>query len=130
MAAEGDSILIMPGNYSGAKLDKSLNITGLKGANLEGSMVVAAPGCIISHVNLSGPDDGPASARLLRQHTPGLQHHLPRECCIHIGRRQQGEKLHHKLSQGVEILGAKNEILESSISQRRPWSSTKPRRAG
>src|SRR5512137_3076730 len=59
MAAEGDSILIMPGNYSGAKLDKSLNITGLKGSNLEGSMVVAAPGCIISHINLSGPDDGP-----------------------------------------------------------------------
>ena len=37
LATDGDSILIMPGNYSGAKVDRSLNITGRPGANIMGS---------------------------------------------------------------------------------------------
>ncbi|MDD1738417.1 MAG: right-handed parallel beta-helix repeat-containing protein [Methanothrix sp.] len=117
MAAEGDSILIMPGNYSGAKLDKSLNITGLKGANLEGSLIVAAPGCIISHINLSGPDDGPcislasSGSILLGCNITSLANAVSIS-----GEGNRVKNCTISSPRGVEILGAKNEILESSIS--------------
>ncbi len=58
LASSGDSIQILPGNYSDAIVDRSLNISGIGRVILKGSLVVTAPGCKVSNItiNTSGKD--------------------------------------------------------------------------
>ncbi|NMB85438.1 MAG: hypothetical protein GYA29_04215 [Methanothrix sp.] len=50
MASSGDTILIKPGNYSGAIVDRSLIINGSGQAQLDGSLIIIAPGCKITNL--------------------------------------------------------------------------------
>ena len=117
LAKDGDSILLLPGNYSGATVDKSLNISGQKGVNLKGSLTVAAPGCTISHLNLSGPEDGSGislastGSLLLSCNISSLANAVSIS-----GEDNRVESCTIDAPRGVEILGAKNAVLACSIS--------------
>lgn len=117
LAGDGDSILLLPGDYSGATVDKSLNISGQKGASLKGSLTVAAPGCTISHLNLSGPEDGPAislassGSLLLGCNISSLANAVSMS-----GDDNRVERCTIDSPRGAEILGSKNLVLGCSIS--------------
>ena len=59
LASSGDSIQIMPGNYSGAIVDHSLNISGIGLVILEGPLTVTAPGCEISNITINARGEEP-----------------------------------------------------------------------
>ena len=59
LASSGDSIQILPGNYSGAVVDRSLNISGIGDVFLKGSLAVIAPGCKISNITINAPGEEP-----------------------------------------------------------------------
>jgi parallel beta-helix repeat protein len=117
LAADGDSILIMPGNYSGAKVDRSLNITGRPGTNLKGSLIVAAPECRLSHIDITGPEEE-ASISLVSSGSS------VNDCNISsfanavsiLGEDNRVERCTISSTRGIEIKGAKNAVLDSSIS--------------
>lgn len=60
IAYDGDSILIRPGNYPAATVDKRLNITGQPGAIVQGSLILDASGCRISDISLKSSGDDAA----------------------------------------------------------------------
>ena len=66
LASSGDSIQILPGNYGGAIVDRSLNISGNGVVILEGSLVVAAPGCEISDITVKASGRDPAVSLMSR----------------------------------------------------------------
>ena len=116
-ATDGDSILILPGNYSGAKVDRSLNISGRPGANLKGSLIVAAPGCRISHINITDSEEE-ASISLVSSGS------ILSSCNISSfakavfmgGEDNRVERCTITSPRAIEIAGAKNAVLDSSIS--------------
>ena len=59
-ADPGDSIWVMPGNYSAPTLDRSLEISGTGDVVLEGTTTVSAPGCKLSGLNLKAGGEDPA----------------------------------------------------------------------
>ncbi len=58
--SSGDSIQILPGNYSGAVVDRSFNISSIGEVILQGSLTVIAPGCKISNITVNVPGEEPA----------------------------------------------------------------------
>ncbi|HUM81654.1 MAG TPA: NosD domain-containing protein, partial [Methanothrix sp.] len=117
LAEDGDSILIMPGNYSGGKADRSLNITGRPGAILRGSLILDAPGCRISHIDIIGPDSSPgisltSSGCILA----GCSISSPANAVYISGEDNRLESCSISSLIGVEILGAKNAVLGSNIT--------------
>lgn len=63
MAAPGDSILLMPGTYDEAILDRTLSISGTSGAKIVGkrksALTVTAPGCKISNLTIEAGSSSP-----------------------------------------------------------------------
>ena len=117
LAEDGDSILIMPGNYSGGKADRSLNITGRPGAILRGGLILDAPGCRISHIDIIGPDSSPgisltSSGCILA----GCSISSPANAVYISGEDNRLESCSISSLIGVEILGAKNAVLGSNIT--------------
>ena len=117
LATDGDSILIMPGNYSGAKVDRSLNITGRPGANLMGSLTVAAPGCRISDIDIIGPEED-SSISLISSgiSVNGCNVSSLANAVSILGDDNRVENCTIASPRAVEIKGAKNAVLASSIS--------------
>jgi parallel beta-helix repeat protein len=117
LAGNGDTIQILPGNYGGAIVDKSVNISGTGAVIIEGSLAVTAPGCMVSDITIKarGKDAGISLAspnnQLVRCTVEGIatavkvtgENNSIRDCRIDS-------------PQGVEIFGAKNEVLRSNIS--------------
>ena len=66
LASSGDSIQILPGNYGGALVDRSLNISGIGDVILGGPLVVTAPGCEISDLTVKASGQDPAVSILSR----------------------------------------------------------------
>ena len=117
LATDGDSILIMPGNYSGAKVDRTLNITGRPGANLMGSLTVAAPGCRISDIDIIGPEDD-SSISLVSSgiSVNGCNISSLANAVSILGDDNRVENCSITSPRAVDIRGAKNAVLASSIS--------------
>lgn len=117
LAGNGDTIQIQPGNYAGAIVDKSVNISGSGFVIVDGSLAVTAPGCRVSDITIKarGKDAGVSFAsqdnQLVRCTVAGIatavkvtgMNNSIRDCRIDS-------------PQGVEIFGAKNEVLQSAIS--------------
>jgi parallel beta-helix repeat protein len=117
LAGNGDTIQIQPGDYAGAIVDKSLNISGSGPVILEGSLEVTAPGCKVSDITIKARGEDAAVSfasqdnQLVRCTVAGIAtavkvtgvNNSIRDCRIDS-------------PQGVEIFGAKNEVLRSSIS--------------
>ncbi len=117
LSSPGDTIQILPGNYAGAIVDKRLNISGSGAVIVEGSLAVTAPGCNISDITIksSGKDAAVSLAsrdnQLVRCTVAGIatavkvtgENNSIRDCRIDS-------------PQGVEIFGAKNKVLRSTIS--------------
>ena len=64
LASSGDSIQILPGNYGGALVDRSLSISGKGDVILGGPLVVTAPGCEISDLTVKVGGQDPAVSLL------------------------------------------------------------------
>jgi len=60
MARAGDSILLKPGSYEGARIDRSLNISSSDQSQVEGTLLVTAPGCRIAGLSVTGNGRDPA----------------------------------------------------------------------
>jgi len=119
LSGNGDTIQILPGDYDGAIVDKSVNISGTGTVIVEGSLAVTAPGCRISGITIKarGKDACLSLAsqdnQLVRCTIAGIatavkvtgMNNSIRDCRIESPR-------------GVEIFGAKNEVLDSTISSR------------
>jgi parallel beta-helix repeat protein len=117
LAGHGDTIQIQPGIYAGATVDKSVSISGNGPVIVEGPLAITAPGCRISDITIKtdGKDAAVSFAsldnQLLRCTITGIAtavkvtgaNNSIRDCRIDS-------------PQGVEILGAKNEVLQSIIS--------------
>ena len=100
-------------------MDKRLNISGTGAVIVEGSLAVTAPGCNISDITIkaSGKDAAVSLAsqdnQLVRCTVAGIatavkvtgENNSIRDCRIDS-------------PQGVEIFGAKNKVLRSTISGR------------
>ncbi len=117
LAEDGDSIILLPGNYSGAKVDRSLNITGGAGVNLKGSLVLDAPGCRISHIDIIGPE-GSSGISLASSGCilSGCSISSPGNAVYISGEGNRLESCSISSLIGVEILGADNSVLESNIT--------------
>lgn len=117
LAESGDVVQILPGNYTTPIVDKSLNISGKGSVTLEGSLAVTAPGCKISDITikaggedsaiiLSSPDN-----QLLRCTVAGIA------TAVKVtGENNSIIESRIDSPQGVEIFGAKNSVLFSTIS--------------
>ena len=117
LAGNGDTIQILPGNYAGAIVDKSVNISGTGAVIIEGSLAVTAPSCRVSDITIKarGKDAGISLAfpnnQLVRCTVAGIatavkvtgENNSLRDCRIDS-------------PQGVEIFGAKNEVIRCNIS--------------
>lgn len=62
-ASAGDEIIVMPGSYLGATVDRSLSISGSGGAVIKGegnsALIIGAPGCRISKLNIEVSGSSP-----------------------------------------------------------------------
>ena len=62
-ASAGDEIVVMPGSYLGATVDRSLSISGSGGAVIKGegnsALIIGAPGCRISKLNIEVSGSSP-----------------------------------------------------------------------
>ena len=100
MAIPGDEILIKPGTYAGATIDRSLSISGSHEAkiNSQGDSVlqVTAQGCTISNLSINGSSSNPGIVIQSSDNT------LTR-CFV------QGS------SAGISIDGRNNTIIENQI---------------
>ncbi len=117
LAGNGDMIQIQPGNYAGAIVDKSVNISGRGAVIVEGSLAITASGCRVSDITIkAGGKDAVVSLaspdnQLVRCTLAGIatavkvtgENNSIRDCRIDS-------------PQGVEIFGAKNKVLDSTIS--------------
>lgn len=116
-ASNGDTIQILQGNYAGAIVDRSLNITARGQVILVGSLSITASGCRVSDitikadgkdpaVNLISPDNQLVGCTITGIATAvkvtGANNSL-RDCRIDS-------------PQGVEIFGANSNVLHSTIS--------------
>ncbi|MHB8120187.1 MAG: right-handed parallel beta-helix repeat-containing protein [Methanothrix sp.] len=117
LSSPGDTIQILPGNYAGAIVDKSLNIYGFGAVIVEGSLAVTAPGCNISDITIkaSGKD---AAVSFASQDNQLVRCTV---ACIATAVKSTGENNSIRdcridSPQGVEIFGAKNKVLRSTIS--------------
>jgi parallel beta-helix repeat protein len=117
LASSGDVIEILPGNYAGAILDKSLNLSGHGPVVLEGSLLVTAPGCRVSGIFIKAREKDAAV-------TLASQDGQLRNCAVEgiaTGISVTGENnsiwdSRIDSPQALEIFGAKNRILGSNIS--------------
>jgi parallel beta-helix repeat protein len=100
LASSGDTIVVHPGEYSGAVIDRSVyltsSLTGSGQARVRGSLVVAAPGCQISGLAIQGGEGSPALVLKSRDNV------LIR-CTVAGG------------SIGIQVIASNNTILESQI---------------
>ena len=117
LAGNGDTIQIQPGNYAGAIVDKSVNIFGRGPVIVDGSLAVTAPGCQISDITIkaSGKDAAVSLAsqdnQLVRCTLAGIA------TAVKVtGENNSIWDCRIDSPQGVEIFGAKNKILRSTIS--------------
>lgn len=116
-ADSGDTILIQPGNYAGAVVDKSLNITTRGPVIIDGSLAITAPGCRVSGLTIK-PRGKDAAVSLAGYGS------LLSGCTItSIATAIQVTGANNSIMncridspQGVEIFGANNEVLRSAIS--------------
>jgi len=116
-ANRGDTILIQPGNYAGAVVDKSLNITAINQVTIDGSLDINAPGCRVSGLIIKprGKDVAVSLA--------GSDNHLD-GCTITgiataikvTGENNSIADCRIDSPQGVEIFGENNEVVRSAIS--------------
>ncbi len=117
LASDGDTIQIKPGNYAGAIVDKSLNISGRGQVIVDGSLAITGSGCRISDITIKADGKDPAVS-LASPHNQivgctiasiatavkvtGVNNSI-RDCRI-------------ESPQGIEIFGANSEVLQSAIS--------------
>lgn len=108
----------MPGNYSGAIVDRSLIINGSGQAQLDGSLIIIAPGCKITNLATKGIGKDPA---IVLQSTDNLL-----VSCIvdgtSIGVRATGDNntvldchVDAPRGTGMELLGKRCKVLNSTF---------------
>jgi parallel beta-helix repeat protein len=118
LASSGDAIQILPGNYGGALVNRSLSISGKGDVILGGPLVVTAPGCEISDLTVKVGGQDPAVSllsgdnRLIRCTISGAANAL----------RSTGEnnsiretQIDSPLGSGLEIYGAENKVQNCTI---------------
>ncbi|HUS76342.1 MAG TPA: NosD domain-containing protein [Methanothrix sp.] len=117
LAGNGDTIQILPGNYAGAIVDKSLNISGSGAVIVEGSLAVTAPGCKISDITIkTNGNDAVISLdsrdnQLVRCTIAGIA------TAVKVtGENNSIQESRIDSPQGLEIFGAKNKVVKSTIS--------------
>ncbi|MDD4093108.1 MAG: NosD domain-containing protein [Methanothrix sp.] len=118
LADSGDSILIKPGNYLATTVDKSLTISGSPGVVVDGALVVTAPGCRISDIEIAkGSEESNAAVRLDSSDNQLL-------CCtvsaiatavVVTGENNTIADSRIDSPQGIEIFGPENKVLGSEI---------------
>jgi parallel beta-helix repeat protein len=116
-AGNGDTIQIQPGNYAGAVVDKSVNISASGLVIVEGSLAITASGCRVSDITIKARGNDPAVSLVSPDNqlvgctitgiatavkVTGANNSL-RDCRIDS-------------PQGVEIFGANSDVLQSAIS--------------
>jgi parallel beta-helix repeat protein len=116
-AKSGDTILIMPGNYAGAVVDRSLNITGSGQVIIDGSLAITAPGCRVSGLTIKPRGKDPAVS------LAGSDSQLAGCTITGIATAIEVTGANNSIAdcridspQGVEIFGANNEVLRTAIS--------------
>ncbi len=120
LAGNGDTIQILPGDYEGAIVDKSVNISGTGGTgtvNVDGSLAVTAPGCRVSGITIKAREKN-ACISLASQDNK-LVHCTVTGIATAVkvtGMNNSIKDCQIESPQGVEIFGAKNEVLNSFIS--------------
>jgi parallel beta-helix repeat protein len=117
LAGNGDSIQILPGNYAGAIVDKSVNISGSGFVILDGSLAITAPGCKVSDITIKALGKDPAVSlasndnQLVGCTITGIA------TAVKVtGENNSIKDCRIDSPQGIEIFGAKNEVLGSFIS--------------
>lgn len=117
LASNGDTIQIQPGNYAGAIVDRSLNITARGQVIIEGSLAITASGCRVSDITIKARENDPAVSiashdnQLIGCTIAGIatgikvtgENNSIRDCRINS-------------PAGVEIFGANSDVLHSTIS--------------
>jgi parallel beta-helix repeat protein len=116
-ANSGDTILIQPGNYNGAVVDRRLNITARGQVTIEGSLAITAPGCRISGLTIK--PRGKDTAVSLAASDSQLEGCTIAGIATGIkvtGANNAITDCRIDSPQGVEIFGENNEVLRSAIS--------------
>lgn len=118
LASSGDSIQILPGNYSGAIVNRTLSISGKGDVILKGPLVVNAPDCEISDLTIEVSGQDPAVSLLSRDNQ------LIR-CTIaggEVALRVSGEnnsirenRIDSPQGTGLEIYGAENWVQNCTV---------------
>jgi parallel beta-helix repeat protein len=117
LADNRDAIQIRPGNYAGAILDKSVNISGIGFVTVEGSLAVTAPGCVISDITIKA--NGKDAAVSLASRDNQLVRCTIAAVATAVKVTGENNSIRHcriDSPQGVEIFGAKNKVIYCTIS--------------
>jgi len=116
-AGNGDTIQIQPGDYAGAVVDRSVNITARGRVIVVGSLAITAPGCRVSDIIIKAGGKDPAVSLA----SPDNQ--LVGCTITGIATAVKVTGLNNSISDcridspaGVEIFGANNDVLHSAIS--------------
>ena len=100
MASPGDKIVVMPGTYSGATVDRSLSISGSGRVVIKGegnsALIIGASGCRISNLYIEG--SGSSSGLIIKSSGNVLDN-----CSLKGG------------PNGIEVQGTNNTVSDSRI---------------
>jgi len=119
LADSGDSIQIKPGNYLATTVDKSLTIRGSPGTIVDGPLIVTAPGCLISDIEVvKGSSESDAVVRLDSSGNQLIRCTVSAiaTAVIVTGRNNTIAESRIDSPQGIEIFGPKNSVIGSKIS--------------
>ena len=124
LAGNGDTIQILPGDYEGAIVDKSVNISGTGGTgtvNVDGSLAVTAPGCRVSGITIKAREKN-ACISLASQDNK-LVHCTVTGIATAVkvtGMNNSIKDCQIESPQGVEIFGAKFACVDKGFGNNKP----------
>ena len=116
-AGNGDTIQIQPGNYAGAVVDRSVNISGRGQVIIDGPLAITASGCRVSDITIKASGNDPAVSLVSSDN-------LLLGCTITgIATAVKVTGANNSISNcridslaGVEIFGTNSDVLHSTIS--------------
>ena len=117
LASNGDTIQIQPGNYAGAIVDKSVNISGRGVVIIEGSLAITAPGCRVADITIMA--SGKDAAISLNSRDNQFVRCTIAAVATAVKVTSENNSIRDcriDSPKGVEIFGAKNKVLSSTIS--------------
>lgn len=116
-AKNGDTIRIQPGNYAGAIVDRSLNITAMGQVIVDGPLTIAAPGCKVSDITIRSRGKDPAvSFASSDSQLSGCTIAGIATAVNVVGANNSIRDCRIDSPRGVEIFGANNDVQRSVIS--------------